>query len=59
MIDFTKIKSGQDFEDLCADLLEAEGFKVRHSGVGPDRGMDIIAKTDIHYGVGNPERFFG
>ena len=34
VIDFTKIKSGQDFEDLCADLLEAEGFKVRHSGVG-------------------------
>ena len=57
MIDFTKIESGQDFEDLCADLLEAEGFKVRHSGVGPDRGMDIIAETDIHYGVGNPERF--
>jgi len=57
VIDFTKVKSGQDFEDLCADLLEAEGFKVRHSGVGPDRGMDIIAEKDFSYGVGNPERF--
>ena len=43
-IDFSQIESGEPFELLCEDLLQAIGFtieaKVAH---GPDQGEGIIA----------------
>lgn len=50
-IDFTKISDGEEFEDLCEDLLKAMGFNVfqpERSGRGPDGGKDIIA-TEMRY----------
>ena len=51
-IDFTQIESGEDFELLCEDLLEAMGFTiVEKVARGPDLGKDIIAtKTTIDAG---------
>lgn len=46
------------FQDLCADILESEGFKViRRLGVGPDRGSDIIAERIIEYGPRSSRAF--
>jgi len=43
-IDFTAIKSGEDFELLCEDLLQAMGFTIEAKVArGPDLGKDIIA----------------
>jgi hypothetical protein len=42
MINFAKLDWKQ-FQDLCADLLELEGYKIiRRSGVGTERGRDIL-----------------
>ena len=43
-IDFTEIESGEDFELLCEDLLQAMGFTIEDKVArGPDLGKDIIA----------------
>ena len=43
-IDFTRIKSGEEFELLCEDLLQADGFSiVEKVPRGPDLGKDLIA----------------
>ena len=43
-IDFTQIQSGEDFELLCEDLLQAMGFTVEAKVArGPDLGKDIVA----------------
>ncbi|NIO70829.1 MAG: hypothetical protein GTN71_17795 [Anaerolineae bacterium] len=43
-IDFTQIESGEEFELLCEDLLQAMGFSIEAKPArGPDLGKDIIA----------------
>jgi hypothetical protein len=43
-LDFSTIKTGEDFELLCEDLLKTIGFAiVSKAARGPDRGRDIIA----------------
>ncbi len=39
------------FQDFCVDILKAEGFTiVRKSGIGPDRGRDILVERNVQYG---------
>ncbi len=43
-IDFTRIKSGEDFELLCEDLLQAMCFRIEAKVARrPDLGKDMIA----------------
>jgi len=43
-IDFSIIKTGEEFELLCEDLLKSIGFGIESQvGRGPDQGKDIIA----------------
>jgi formylglycine-generating enzyme required for sulfatase activity len=47
-VDFTRIESGEDFELLCEDLLQAMGFTVEAKVArGPDLGKDIIAAQTV------------
>ena len=46
----------EEFEDLCVDLLQEEGYElIRKSGRGPDRGMDILIKSTVNFGFDNSE----
>jgi hypothetical protein len=55
-IDFTQIESGEDFELLCEDLLQAMGFTVEAKVArGPDLGKDIIATKTVTDTVGFSE----
>jgi restriction endonuclease len=46
MLDFSIIKSGEDFEFLCRDLLRLLGAQVEiHPSRGPDGGVDIVASV--------------
>jgi len=48
MLDFTLIKTGEDFELLCEDLLQAMKFRIdSRPGRGPDQGKDIIAIREV------------
>jgi hypothetical protein len=48
----------KSFQDLCLDILKAEGFNIlRASGIGPDRGMDILANKTIEYAPGCLDAF--
>lgn len=38
---------GESFQGLCVDLLLNEGFEVEDQGIGPDGGVDIIAKQKV------------
>lgn len=47
-IDFTRIESGEEFELLCEDLLQAMGFAIEAKVArGPDLGKDIIAAQTV------------
>jgi hypothetical protein len=47
-LDFTRIESGEEFELLCEDLLQAMGFTVEAKVArGPDLGKDIIAAQTV------------
>jgi formylglycine-generating enzyme required for sulfatase activity len=47
-IDFTQIESGEEFELLCEDLLQAMGFSIEAKVArGPDLGKDIIAAQTV------------
>lgn len=47
-IDFTRIESGEEFELLCEDLLQAMGFAIEAKVArGPDLGKDIIATQTV------------
>jgi hypothetical protein len=47
-IDFTTIKSGEDFELLCEDLLQSMGFTIDAKVArGPDLGKDIVATRTV------------
>lgn len=55
-VDFKKL-DWRKFQDLCADLLTAEGFiNVYAGGEGPDRGRDVSAEEDIFSHSGFVER---
>lgn len=55
-LDFSTIKTGEDFELLCEDLLATMGFAiVSKPARGPDRGRDIIAVQTLIDGVGIQE----
>jgi hypothetical protein len=44
MYDFTLIKTGEEFELLCEDLLKAKGLDIQsRPSRGPDGGADMIA----------------
>jgi len=51
MIDFKSIKSGEDFELFCEDLLRFKGLTLEsRASRGPDAGADIVASlssTDV------------
>lgn len=50
--------SWKKFQDLCLDILKEEGFRIiRKSGIGPDRGMDILVSKEIEYAPGNIKEF--
>ena len=56
LIDFSRLKDWKQFQDLCADLLEAEGFKNVHSaGTGPDFGRDLWAEEELEFSAGLSE----
>jgi HEAT repeat protein len=56
-IDFKDITWIQ-FQDLCLDILDAEGFRIiRRGGIGPDRGADILVQKEIEYGPGCSKPF--
>jgi formylglycine-generating enzyme required for sulfatase activity len=47
-VDFTRIKTGEEFELLCEDLLQAMGFSIEAKVArGPDLGKDIIAAQTV------------
>jgi len=47
-VDLTRIESGEQFELLCEDLLQAMGFAIEAKVArGPDLGKDIIAVQTI------------
>jgi formylglycine-generating enzyme required for sulfatase activity len=52
-IDFTQIESGEDFELLCEDLLQAMGFTIIQSPArGPEGGKDLIVGEVVKDKVG-------
>lgn len=58
MIDFTQIKTGEDFELLCEDLLRAMGYAVEASvSRGPDLGRDIIVSKMVTDEMGFTENY--
>jgi hypothetical protein len=58
MIDFTQIKTGEDFELLCEDLLRAMGYTIEASvSRGPDLGRDIIVSKTVIDEMGFTESY--
>ena len=50
--------SALEFEQLCADLVEAMGFtNVRLVGGSSDRGRDIVCEREFQYSPGFSDRF--
>ena len=48
-IDFTQIESGEKFELLCEDLLQAMGFTIEAKPArGSDAGIDLIV-SECHF----------
>ncbi len=59
-IDFTRIESGEEFELLCEDLLQAMGFTIEAKVArGPDLGKDVIATQTVadQAGFSEPHRY--
>jgi len=58
MFDFKRIESGEDFELLCEDLLQAMGYTVEASvSRGPDLGRDIIVSKTVTDEMGFTESY--
>jgi len=54
--DFSQIRSGEDFELLCEDLLRAQGYTiVEKVGRGPDGGRDLVVAGTTAGDLGFPE----
>ena len=57
MIDFTLIKSGEEFEMFCEDLLKAKGYDIASRPArGPDGGKDMIISFEYTDPLGFNER---
>ena len=57
MYDLSLIKTGEDFELLCEDLLKALGFESeKESARGPDGGSDLIVSRGFTDEMGFAER---
>jgi formylglycine-generating enzyme required for sulfatase activity len=55
-IDFTQIESGEEFELLCEDLLQAMGFSiVQPPARGPEGGKDLIISEIVRDRMGFTE----
>jgi formylglycine-generating enzyme required for sulfatase activity len=55
-IDFTRIESGEEFELLCEDLLQAMGFTVvQQPARGPEGGKDLIVGEVVRDKIGFAE----
>jgi len=53
MIDFKLIKSPEDFELFCEELLKTYGFTIiSRSARGPGQGKDIICQSSVGVSVG-------
>ena len=58
MFDFKQIESGEDFELLCEDLLQAMDYTVEASvSRGPDLGRDIIVSKTVTDEMGFTESY--
>ena len=45
---FEDLRSPMEFQQLCVDVLKAEGFKnIRGIGTGPDQGQDALIEVPI------------
>jgi len=56
-IDFTRIESGEEFELLCEDLLQAMGFTiVQPPARGQDGGKDLIVSETVKDKMGFTEK---
>lgn len=56
MIDFTKIRSGEDFELLCEDLLRAKALRIVDKVArGPEGGKDLIISETVMDRTGHTE----
>ncbi|WP_019216547.1 restriction endonuclease [Legionella tunisiensis] len=47
MIDFSELKDGTIFEQLCRELLIRYNFDVHWTGVGQDSGKDLILQETV------------
>ena len=57
-IDFTSIKTGDDFELLCRDVLKSKGINIlSNPAVGPDQGKDILVEVESKDELGRSEKF--
>lgn len=55
-IDYTTIKTGDDFELLCRDVLKFKGINIlSEPSVGPDQGKDILIEVNSRDALGNQE----
>jgi len=56
-IDFSRIKTGDDFELLCRDVLKNIGVTILSSpAVGPDQGKDILIEVESSDKLGNKDK---
>ena len=57
MLDFTLINSGEEFEQLCADILRCKGIEITSKpSRGPDFGVDIVATITVTDNIGINEK---
>ncbi len=55
-IDFAQIESGEEFELLCEDLLQAMGFIIVHQPArGPEGGKDLVINEIVRDKMGFAE----
>jgi formylglycine-generating enzyme required for sulfatase activity len=56
-IDFTQIESGEKFELLCEDLLQAMGFTIEAKPArGADLGIDLVVSETVKDTMGRAEK---
>ena len=56
IVDFTEIKTGEEFQEFVEDLLRAGNFHPQAGGRGPDGGKDLIVTADVEDGLGAYQR---
>src|SRR2546422_533096 len=53
MVDLRRLKDWKEFERLCADLLEAEGFHIEEEPSVDSTGIDIVATCEYRAHASN------